>query len=122
MAEVLLKKYYNIDSISAGTTLRHPELGELIKNIPLTENLFKVMKEEGIDISDRKRKEVTEEMVRNADKIIMMAEKETIPDFLKENPKVIYWEVEDPRGKSLEEWRELVKQLKDLLEGFVSKS
>jgi len=121
MAEALLKKDYNIDSISAGTILNKPELGELIKNLPLTENLFIVMNEEGIDFSDKKRKEVNEEMVKNADKIIVMAEKETIPNFLSENPKIIYWELEDPKGKSLEEWKKLVKQLKDLLKNFVEK-
>lgn len=115
IAEALSKKYYDFNSISAGTKLSNPELGEMIKNIPLTENLFIVMNEEGIDFSDKKRKEVTKEMINDVDKIIIMAEEETIPEFLKNNKKVIYWKIEDPRGKSLEEWRKLVKQLKELL-------
>jgi len=119
IAEALLKKYYNLDSISAGTKLSSPELGEMIKNIPLTENLFIVMKEEGINLSNKKRKEITKEMIKDVDKIIVMAEEETIPEFLKNNEKVIYWKVEDSKGKSLENWRELVKQLKDLLKSLI---
>jgi len=119
ISEALLKKYHNIDSVSAGTKLSKPELGELIKSIPLTENLFIVMNEEGIDFSDKKRKQVDEKMAENADKIIIMAQEETIPEFLKNNEKVTSWDVEDPKGKSLGEWKELVKQLKDLLKKFV---
>jgi len=120
IAEALLKKYHRLDSKSAGTVVSNPEkikrLGELGERVS---TLFQSMKEEGIDLSKKKRKKITPEMVKEADKIIIMADHETVPDFLKEDPKVIYWDVKDPEGKNLDFHRKTKEQLKGLIDNFV---
>lgn len=46
-------------------------------------------------------------MINNYDKIIVMAEPETWPDYLKNNRRVEYWQIEDPKGTDLETHRKV---------------
>jgi arsenate reductase (thioredoxin) len=66
-----------------------------------------VMKEIGIDISNQKSKDLTEDMIRNSDKIINMGcmDKNFCPTLF--IPKVIEWGIEDPKGKPIEKVREI---------------
>jgi arsenate reductase len=68
---------------------------------------IQVMKEIGIDISNQKSKDLTEDMIRNSDKIINMGcmDKNFCPTLF--IPKVIEWEIEDPKGKPIEKVREI---------------
>ncbi len=66
-----------------------------------------VMKEVGIDISNQKPKDLTEEMMRNATTIVNMGcmdDKYCPALFL---PKVIDWGIEDPKDKPIEKVREI---------------
>jgi arsenate reductase len=66
-----------------------------------------VMNEIGIDISKQRSKDLTEDMMRNSDKIINMGcmEKNFCPTLF--IPKVIDWGIEDPKDKSIEKVREI---------------
>jgi arsenate reductase (thioredoxin) len=68
---------------------------------------IQVMNEIGLDISNQKSKDLTEDMMRNSDKIINMGcmEKNFCPTLF--IPKVIDWGIEDPKGKSIEQVREI---------------
>ena|SRR3989344_3989810 len=59
----------------------------------------KCMEEMGYDISKNVSKQLTLEMVKMSDRVIVMAEKETWPKFLKMSKKVEIWNVQDPGGK-----------------------
>jgi arsenate reductase (thioredoxin) len=65
------------------------------------------MEEIGIDISKQKPKDLSEDMMRNSDKIINMGcmDKNFCPTLF--IPKVIDWGIEDPKGKSIEQVREI---------------
>lgn len=65
------------------------------------------MNEVGIDISKQKSKDLTEDMIRNSDKIINMGcmDKKFCPTLF--IPKVIEWGIEDPKGKPIEKVREI---------------
>ena len=65
------------------------------------------MKELGIDISKQKSKEITEDMIRNADVRVNMAcmDKEACPSLFIHN--LLEWGIEDPKGKSIEKVREI---------------
>lgn len=67
---------------------------------------IQVMNEVGIDISKQKSKDLTEDMIRNSDKIINMGcmDKNFCPTVF--IPKVIEWGIEDPKGKPIEKVRE----------------
>src|SRR5215204_1537431 len=68
---------------------------------------IEVMKEVGIDISNQKSKEITEEMMRDSTKIVNMGcmDKSFCPTLF--IPHVIDWEIEDPKGKPIEKVREI---------------
>ena len=118
MAEALFKKISNHEVASAGTKV-HEHEGQKIKEHLLAKYVIDSLKEDGFDISENKRNQVTPDMIKSFDKIILMAEPENTPDFLKDNQKVVYWEIEDPKGKSLEEHKKLVKHIKGLIKKFV---
>jgi len=102
MAEVFYNSLVKDGSLaeSAGTLPGIPTEPEgwQLDQIPYLGSTLSVMKEMNFDISKNKTRRVTPLMVQNADIIISMAERETIPDFLLNSPKMIYWEVPNPDG------------------------
>jgi protein-tyrosine-phosphatase len=66
-----------------------------------------VMKEVGIDISNQKSKEITEDMMRNSEKIVNMGcmDNSICPTLFL--PHVLDWGIEDPKGKQIEKIREI---------------
>jgi arsenate reductase (thioredoxin) len=99
MAEGFFRKYApdGYESISAGTK-------PTSRINPLA---IQVMNELGIDISQQKPKDVTEDMMRNSNKIINMGcmDKNFCPTLF--TPHVIDWGIEDPTDKPIEEVREI---------------
>lgn len=121
MAEALLKKQGGdlFKVSSAGTKLSGPEqsLGELG---PQLNEVLSVMREVGIDLSGQIRRQLTEEMAEAADKIVLVVdEQDPIPDWLVSNPKVVYWDVLDPKGKDLECTRAVRDQIALLVDQFI---
>jgi arsenate reductase (thioredoxin) len=99
MAEGFFRKYApeNHEPISAGT--------KPAGNInPLA---IEVMKEVGIDISKQRPKIITEDVIRQSSIRINMGciEKESCPTLFLHN--VTDWNIEDPKGKSIEKVREI---------------
>lgn len=78
-----------------------------------------IMKEERIDISNNVRRQLTTEMINNADKIIVLAEEDVITDELRNNPKAIFWNIEDPLNTPIERHREIRDQIKGLVISLV---
>lgn len=79
-----------------------------------------VMKEVGIDISNQKSKEITEDMMRNSFKTVNMGcvDKESCPTLFL--PNVLDWNLEDPKGKSIEKVREIRDEIDRRVKGLVS--
>ena len=111
MAEGFFKKYApkGFKTLSAGT--------KPVSQInPL---VIESMREVGIDISKQKSKELTDEMIRESDNVVNMGcmDKSFCPTLWL--PKVIEWNLEDPKGKSIEEVREIrndiEKRIKELV-------
>ena len=111
MAEGFFKKYApsRFKTVSAGTKPAYQ----------LNPTVVEVMKEVGIDISKQKSKELTEEMIRHSYNAVNMGcmDKNFCPAIFV--PKVIEWNLEDPKGKSIEEVRkirdEIEKRIKELV-------
>jgi arsenate reductase (thioredoxin) len=104
MAEGFFKKYApnGFKILSAGTKPVYH----------LNPIVVEAMKEVGIDISKQRSKELTDEMIRDSDKVVNMGcmDKNFCPTIWL--PKVIEWNLEDPKGKSIEE----IRQIRDEIE------
>ena len=109
MAEGFFKKLApsDYDGISAGT-------------VPVSEInplAIQAMKEVDIDISDNKSKLVTNEMIEESDSVVNMGcmDKESCPALFVED--VADWDIEDPKGKSIED----IRRIRDSIETKVNK-
>lgn len=106
IAEALFKKYAKgrFKAVSTGT----------VPSKRVNPLVVEVLKEIGIDISGRKPKLVTNEMIKKADKIITMGCGTAFcpTNFL---PKVEDWALDDPKGKPIEE----IRQIRDEIDGKV---
>jgi protein-tyrosine-phosphatase len=125
MAEAFFKQITsgNYLSQSAGIEARGSDGkdldGMLLKDRKSSEHVIESMKEIGIDISNNFIKRLTPEMVENADRIIVLVKPKTIPEFLKSNNKVTYWNITDPDEQTLEFHKQTRDQIKKLVEEFV---
>jgi arsenate reductase len=112
MAEALFNKYAKsrFRAISAG----------IVPGKQVNPLVMEVLKEIGIDISGNKPKLVTNEMIKEADKIITMG---CETDFCPANflPKVEDWALEDPKGKSIEEIREIRDKIDRKVKALIQK-
>ena len=103
MAEGFLRKYApDLDVLSAGTKPKSE----------LNPNVVKVMNEIGIDITNQKPKELTNEMISQSITVNMgCMDKESCPAlFVKD---VIDWNISDPKNKELEQIREIRDQIQN---------
>lgn len=115
MAQALFEKLSGLKSFSVGTKVNFD--GQKICDIGPAKFVVSSMKKRGCDISENLVKQLTPKMISDFDKIIVMAEPETIPDYLKGNKKVEFWEIEDPKGKDENFHRETILQIeKKILE------
>ena len=93
MAEGFFRKYATerYEPTSAGT----------LPKSQINPVAVEAMREIGIDISNQKPKELNKEMILDADKIINMGcmDKDFCPALFV--PKVVDWEIEDPKDKPI---------------------
>ena len=82
--------------------------------------VVEAMREVGIDISHQKSKEITEEMMRDSDPIVNMGcmDKSFCPTLFL--PKVIEWNLPDPKGKSIEEIRDIRDEIEKKVKKLVA--
>lgn len=93
MAEEIFNSIYENDvAISAGLNPPEKWLGQKLSK---TEYVAPSMKEIGLDVNDKVSKKLTEEMVLESDKIVVLGEKDNWPDYLKKADP-IYWDMIDP--------------------------
>ena len=85
----------------------------------LQELVIKCMAELGYDLSKETRKQLTPQIAHEADKIVFMNEKEDVPPYLSDSPKVMFWEVEDAKGTSYDFHVKIRDQIKGLVEKLV---
>ncbi len=82
--------------------------------------VVEAMREVGIDISNQKSKELTDEMIRSSDPIVNMGcmDKNFCPTLFL--PKVIEWNLPDPKGKSIEKVREIRDEIEERVKELVA--
>ncbi len=101
---------------SKDSTSRHGqklfELGDVASNVIFS------MKEKGFDVSNNVRIQLDKDMVDKSDLVIVMAEKDNWPEYLNNNPKVIFWDVLDPKGTDLDFHRKIRDEIEALVKSI----
>lgn len=107
IAEVLFKKYHPEHKvISAGTVAKSKG-----KNLP--SDIIKMMKQEGIDISNNKCKKLTKKIADSSDVIINLSTKDEFqPKFLNNSKKLKFWPIKDPEKDGIRALRNTKNILK----------
>jgi protein-tyrosine-phosphatase len=125
MAEAIFKQLNNIHEVrSAGTKVVSPTTGEsrhgqLLKDTKGAEDVISVLQGKGIEVRENSRTQLQPELIDWADKVICMAEEETIPDYLKNSPKAIFWKIVDPKGTAYEAHVVILEQIEGLVKEFI---
>lgn len=110
MAEAFFNQMSKTAKASSAGTRPAPMVNQLA---------VQVMKEVGIDISDAKPKLLTLEMVDDADRVITMgcAVGDVCPGAAVDTED---WEIDDPAGKSIEEFRNVRNIIRKKVERLVA--
>ena len=74
--------------------------------------VISVMKEFGLDIGSSTQTQLDRSKARDFDTLIIMAERETVPDWLLNDKRVVWWTVEDPKGKDIATTRAIRDEIK----------
>lgn len=109
------------DADSAGTYVGSPDTpeGAAIEGYFRLPDFFEFMEEKGMNIRNNRMKKLSSEMIEGANKVISMAEEPFIPDFLRRDKKVVWWNVENPSFVTREVAEKTYSQIKNLIEGFI---
>lgn len=124
MAEAIFKHLNDSHEVqSAGTKVISKEgesrHGQILKDLPAAEHVISLLRDRGIEVSGNTRKQLSPDLVDWADKIVCMAEEETIPDYLRQSNKVMYWKIIDPKGTALEAHKLIMDQIEGLVTEFI---
>ena len=122
VAEALFNQLSGEPATSAGT--RADAIVEMTK--PSSRRLkdagssaITYMSEQGVDVSESLREQLTPELVQEADKVIVMADDDTWPDYLRNSDKVVVWEIQDTRGMGPDSARPLYDEIKRRVQELV---
>lgn len=110
--EFLNKSSKNHKSVSAGITVGEHEKEHL------HELVIKSMSKLGYDLSKNTRKQLNPQMVKEADKIIIITENKDLPSYI-DMTKSTFWNVGDAKGKSLEFHNKMRDEIKKLVGGLI---
>ena len=112
MAEGFFREYTpeGYEPISAGTK----------PTSQLNPVVVQAMSEVGVDIKQQKPKDITEDMMRNSTKIINMGciDKSFCPTLF--IPNLIVWGIEDPKGKTIDQVREIRDDIEQRVKQLVT--
>jgi len=112
MAAELYSRYFGKNANSAGIEVLKNE-GQKLYDIPLAEPVIRFIKKEGIEVANNARTQLTSEMIKQFDKIIVIAEPEIILEYLKNNHKVEFWNIENPKNINDYGYKNIISQIKD---------
>jgi arsenate reductase len=80
--------------------------------------VIEVMKEKGIDLSGKRPKGLSDLPPVEMDYLITMGCEETCPTIIAK--KIIGWEIPDPKGKSIEDFREIRDMVEDKVKDLLA--
>ena len=70
-------------------------------------------------MAEQARGQLTAEMVQEADKVVVSADEDTWPDYLRNSDKVVVWTIQDTRGMDPDSARPLYDEIKRRIQELV---
>jgi len=123
MAQAMFNRLSRHRSTSTGTMVLEMEGQTLAERAEVAPSVVLVLElmseEEGLELSSEQRTQLTPELFDAADKVIVMAERETWPDQLVEGGKVEFWEIADAFNISKDQVQAIKEQIKVKVEALV---
>lgn len=109
------------DADSAGTYVGSAEVpeGTTIEGYFRTPDYFELMEENGMNIRSNRTKKLLPEMIERASVVVSIVQEPFIPEFLRNNGKVIWWKVEDPSFATREVSEKTYNEIKSLVEQLI---
>ena len=78
-----------------------------------------IRREFGMDVSERERQQLVPAMIDEADRVIVIAEKERWPSYLQEGGKIVFWDIPDAVGQPDEIAYDVFRQVQRRVERLV---
>jgi protein-tyrosine-phosphatase len=104
---------YGTQVASAGTE------GMPITSFPGMNDTIAALLSEGVDISKEKCRQVTADILKGIDRIVVMSEKEFVPKWLEEYPYE-YWDIPNPDTVTAEYARDIIEKIKGKVAALVA--
>lgn len=101
-AEAIYRDRYGDNVQSAGT--------EVIEGKPLPDDVVRVLDEHDLSHENLSRKQLSQNLALTARKLVLMTEK-SLPTYLDQARHIIFWYIDDPRGKGLEAHRQAFDEI-----------
>ena len=106
---------------SAGTQVDQP--GTTLAERPGAANIVQVMrKDHSVDMIHNARTQLTESVAESYDKLVVMAEPETWPDWLKGDKRTIYWDIQDTKDQDVATTRKVVNEINEKVRTLLQQS
>ena len=90
-----------------------------IKDVPNQRSAEYIKREFGVDIADRERRQLTPQLMDEADMVIVINEKTSWPDYVTEGGKVVFWDIQDGLGRGDEAINQIFRQVRQKVEALV---
>ena len=104
-------QFYPGQAASAGTSVDRP--GERLEERSGAAMIIVAMKEHGIDMSKNERRQLSPEMTANFERVVVMAESETVPGWLAADTRAEFWNIADPKDQTLDVTRQIRDQIRE---------
>ncbi len=67
-----------------------------LKHVSVRHSVNYIGREFGVDVGENERQQLVPELIDRTELVIVIAEKERWPSYLKEGGKVVFWDIADP--------------------------
>jgi protein-tyrosine-phosphatase len=117
----MAEAFYNYLSPGSGAVSAGVDPKTPIKYKKLPQVVVDLMLEEGIDVSNKTIKYVTQQMIDDANQVIVLCEKDICPQFVQDVKNIFYWKIDDPYNTTIENFRIIRDQIKQRVLALLKK-
>ena len=90
-----------------------------LRDIPTQRSVVYIQREFGVDAFENESTQLTLEMIDEADRVIIINEKERWLDYVKEGGKVVHWDIPDSLGMEDDSAFDVYRQIRERVEELV---